>query len=62
MGAQPAMEVIARENAVTVIDHLTRQRTVTEESDPMEVLAPIATCIQWHNADKMIHIGSRSAV
>ena len=31
------MEVVARENTVTVIDHHTRQRTVTEESDPMEV-------------------------
>ena len=39
VGAQPAMEVVARENTVTVIDHHTRQRTVTEESDPMEVRA-----------------------
>ena len=31
------MEVVARENTVTVIDHHTRQRTVAEESDPMEV-------------------------
>ena len=37
VGAQPAMEVVARQNTVTVIDHHTRQRTVTEESDPMEV-------------------------
>jgi len=37
VGAQPVMEVVARENTVTVIDHQTRQRTVTEESDPMEV-------------------------
>lgn len=37
VGAQPVMEVVARENIVTVIDHQTRQRTVTEESDPMEV-------------------------
>ena len=43
VGAQPAMEVVARENSVTVIDHHTRQRTVTEESDPMEVRASAPT-------------------
>ena len=37
VGAQPAMEIVARENTVTVIDHHTRQRTTTEEPDPMEV-------------------------
>ena len=31
------MEIVARENSVTVIDHHTRQRTTTEEPDPMEV-------------------------
>ena len=44
VGAQPAMEVVARENTVTVIDHHTRQRTVTEESDPMEVEALLCSC------------------
>ena len=31
------MEIVARENMVTVIDHHTRQRTTSEEPDPMEV-------------------------
>ena len=37
VGAQPAMEVVARGHSVTVIDHSTRQRTTTEEDDPMRV-------------------------
>ena len=37
MGAQPAMEVVARGHSVTIIDHSTRQRTTTEEDDPMQV-------------------------
>ena len=31
------MEIVARENTVTVIDHHTQERTTTEEPDPMEV-------------------------
>ena len=37
VGAQPALEVVARGHSVTVIDHSTRQRTTTEEEDPMRV-------------------------
>ena len=37
VGAQPALEVVARGHSVTVIDHSTRQRTTTEEDDPMKV-------------------------
>lgn len=36
VGAQPALEVIARGHSVTVIDHATRQRTTSEEADPMQ--------------------------
>ena len=37
VGAQPALEVVARGNSVTIIDHATKQRTTTEEDDPMAV-------------------------
>lgn len=36
VGAQPALEVVARGHSVTVIDHATRQRTTSEEADPMQ--------------------------
>ncbi|CAL5228808.1 g12007 [Coccomyxa viridis] len=48
VGAQPAMEVVARENSVTVIDHHTRQRTITQETDPMEVA--VALSKEWKPA------------
>lgn len=37
MGAMPAMEIIAKGNTVTVLDHLSGTRRVTQEEDPMEV-------------------------
>ncbi len=36
MGAQPALEVLARGHTVTVLDHDTGTRTVTQEADPLE--------------------------
>jgi anthranilate synthase component I len=35
VGAQPAMEVVVKEQKVTVLDHATRSRTVTQEADPL---------------------------
>ena len=45
------MEIVARENIVTVIDHHTRQRTTTEEPDPMEVPLPFSRegALVWGN-------------
>ena len=37
MGAWPALEVIAKQQEVTVIDHQGHQRTVTTEADPLGV-------------------------
>ncbi len=37
VGAMPAMEVIATQNQVTVLDHCAGARTTTTEEDPMEV-------------------------
>ena len=37
LGAMPALEVVAKGNKVTVLDHLHGSRTVTNEPDPMEV-------------------------
>ena len=33
----PAMEIIAMQNKVTVMDHEKGTRTVTQEQDPMQV-------------------------
>lgn len=35
--AMPAMEIIAMQNKVTVMDHEKGTRTVTQEQDPMQV-------------------------
>lgn len=37
MGAQPALEVLAKENEVTIIDHMAGTRTVSHEEDPLSV-------------------------
>lgn len=46
MGAQPAMEVLARGNAVTIIDHQTKRRQQRDEADPMEVCSRQDICRQ----------------
>jgi anthranilate synthase component 1 len=42
------MEVLARGNAVTIIDHNTKQRQAREEHDPMEVVVQLSS--QWRPA------------
>lgn len=37
VGARPALEVLAKEQEVTVIDHMAGTRTVTTEADPLAV-------------------------
>ena len=37
VGAQPALEVLAKQHEVTVIDHMAGTRTVTQEEDPLSV-------------------------
>ncbi len=44
VGAQPALEVVARGRSVTVIDHATRQRTTSEEADPMQACLGFFLC------------------
>lgn len=42
MGAQPALEVVARQGRVTVLDHVQRSRTVHDTADPMQVCVDIS--------------------
>ena len=42
MGAQPALEVIARGETVTVLDHASQRREVTHEADPLAVPARLS--------------------
>nr|GMD73412.1 anthranilate synthase alpha subunit 2, chloroplastic-like isoform X1 [Ipomoea batatas] len=37
IGAQPAMEIVAKENSVTIMDHREGKRTETFEEDPMVI-------------------------
>ena len=37
VGARPALEVLAKQHEVTVIDHMAGTRTVTQEADPLSV-------------------------
>ena len=37
MGAQPALEVLAKQHEVTLIDHMAGTRTVSHEEDPLSV-------------------------
>ena len=37
VGAQPALEVVAKGQSVTVLDHVHGARSVREEADPMQV-------------------------
>lgn len=37
IGAQPTMEVVAKENKVTLLDHYTGKRTEVFEEDPMVI-------------------------
>ena len=48
MGAQPALEVIARQGRVTVLDHVKRSRTVREVADPMQVAIDISSSWKPH--------------
>jgi anthranilate/para-aminobenzoate synthase component I len=48
VGAQPAMEVVARGNKVTVMDHASQQRSTRTEDDPMEVAAGLSA--DWRPA------------
>lgn len=36
IGAQPAMEIVAKENLVTIIDHLKDEEIETHENNPMD--------------------------
>ena len=45
VGARPALEVIAREDQVTVVDHMAGTRTVSREADPLAV--PQRLGAQW---------------
>lgn len=48
VGAQPAMEVVARGHSVTVIDHTNQNRSTRTEEDPMEVAVRLST--DWQPA------------
>ncbi|KAK9842349.1 hypothetical protein WJX81_007998 [Elliptochloris bilobata] len=48
LGAQPALEVIARGHTVTVLDHTNQRRQVTEEADPLAVPARLSAA--WRPA------------
>lgn len=37
IGAQPTMEIVAKENMVTIMDHLEGSRTEKFEEDPMSI-------------------------
>jgi len=53
LGAMPALEVIAKGNKVTVLDHLHGARTVTNEPDPMEVVVQLSRNWQPAKVDGM---------
>ena len=42
IGAQPALEVLAQEGIVTVLDHETQQRSVSQQADPLETVIGIS--------------------
>lgn len=48
VGAQPAKEVVARGTSVTVIDHVTQQRSTRSVEDPMEVAVGLSA--EWRPA------------
>ncbi|BDA45509.1 Anthranilate synthase alpha subunit 1, chloroplastic [Coccomyxa sp. Obi] len=48
VGAQPAMEVVARGHSVTVIDHTSQKRSTRTEEDPMEVAVRLSA--DWQPA------------
>lgn len=37
------MEIVAKEQKVTVLDHATRSRTVTEETDPLDAAVRLSS-------------------
>lgn len=48
VGAMPAMEILATKGKTTVLNHITGERTVTEEEDPMMI--PERMCRAWKPA------------
>ena len=40
VGAQPALEVVAKDQTVTVLDHVHGERSVQQEADPMQASTP----------------------
>ena len=42
MGAAPALEVVANEGTITILDHETQERTVRKEQDPLETVISIS--------------------
>ena len=50
LGAMPAMEIIATQNKVTVLDHEKGTRSVTQEHDPMRVGVQRGVDIKSFNA------------
>ena len=46
IGAQPALEVLADEGTVTILDHESQERTISNEQDPLDTV--IAISRQWN--------------
>src|SRR5690606_3692679 len=48
IGAQPSVEVVAREHEVTILDHRRGQRTTAHEANPLDVPARLTQ--SWRGA------------
>lgn len=63
VGACPAMEVVASQNTVTVLDHAAGTRTTSSVEDPMEVGAPASAPVPargWGAGEGLGEAESRS--